>query len=74
MTQYAMDAGLVLFVYSLGLQVGPGFLSAFRHGGAQLNFIGLAVVLVGTLLALVCCALTDVSLPDMMGVLPNFRK
>ncbi len=69
MTQYAMDAGLVLFVYSLGLQVGPGFLSAFRHGGAQLNFIGLAVVLVGTLLALVCCALTDVSLPDMMGVL-----
>lgn len=69
MTQYAMDAGLVLFVYSLGLQVGPGFVSAFRHGGAQLNLIGLAVVVAGTLLALLCCAVTNVSLPDMMGVL-----
>lgn len=69
MTQYAMDAGLVLFVYSLGLQVGPGFVSAFRHGGTQLNLIGLAVVVVGTLFALLCCGFTDVSLPDMMGVL-----
>lgn len=69
MLQYAMDAGLVLFVYSLGLQVGPGFVSAFKHGGAQQNFIGLAVVLVGTLFALVLCGLTDVSLPDMMGVM-----
>lgn len=69
MTQYAMDAGLVLFVYSLGLQVGPGFVSAFRHGGTQLNLIGLAVVVVGTLFALVCCGFTNVSLPDMMGVL-----
>lgn len=67
--QYAMDAGLVLFVYSLGLQVGPGFVSAFRHGGAQLNMVGLAVVVAGTLLALLCCGLTDISLPDMMGVL-----
>lgn len=67
--QYAMDAGLVLFVYALGLQVGPGFVSAFRRGGLGLNLIGLAVVAVGTLLALVFCMLSHVSLPDMMGVL-----
>ncbi len=69
MVQYAMDAGLVLFVYSLGLQVGPGFVGAFRRGGALLNCIGLGVVLIGTLLALAFCGLTGVSLPDMTGVL-----
>jgi AspT/YidE/YbjL antiporter-like protein len=69
MVQYAMDAGLVLFVYSLGLQVGSGFVGAFRHGGARLNFIGLVVVLVGTLLALALCGVTGVSLPDMTGVI-----
>lgn len=67
--QYAMDCGLVLFVYTLGLQVGPGFVSAFRHGGALLNMIGLGVVVAGTLFALLCCGVTNVSLPDMMGIL-----
>lgn len=67
--QYAMDAGLVLFVYTLGLQVGPGFVSAFRHGGTQLNMIAMGVVLLGTLMALVLHWVTGVSLPDMMGIL-----
>lgn len=67
--QYAMDAGLVLFVYTLGLQVGPGFVSAFKHGGTKLNMIALGVVVLGTLLALGCGWATGVSLPDMMGVL-----
>ena len=49
--QYAMNMGLVLFIYTLGLQVGPGFVSAFRSGGVKLNMLGLALALVGTLMA-----------------------
>lgn len=67
--QYAMNSGLVLFVYTLGLQVGPGFVSAFRRGGATLNILALAVVMAGTLLAVACTWFTPVSLTDMMGVL-----
>lgn len=67
--QYAMNTGLVLFVYTLGLQVGPGFVSAFRRGGATLNMLALGVVVAGTLLAVACSWFTPVSLTDMMGVL-----
>ena len=66
---YAMNMGLVLFIYTLGLQVGPGFVSAFRSGGVQLNLLGLALAAVATLMAVACHWLTDVSLPDMMGIL-----
>ena len=67
--QYAMNMGLVLFIYTLGLQVGPGFVSAFRSGGVQLNLLGLALAAVATLMAVACHWVTDVSLPDMMGIL-----
>lgn len=67
--QYAMNMGLVLFVYTLGLQVGPGFVSAFRSGGTKLNLLALSVVGVGTLLAVACHWIAGVSLADMMGVL-----
>ena len=67
--QYAMNMGLVLFIYTLGLQVGPGFVSAFRSGGVKLNMLGLALALVGTLMAVACHWITGVSLPDMMGIL-----
>ena len=61
--------GLVIFVYSLGLQVGPGFFSSFRKGGVTLNMLALAVVLLGTLLTVVASYATGVSLPDMVGIL-----
>ncbi|MEG1729915.1 MAG: putative transporter [Bacteroidaceae bacterium] len=69
MLNYAESFGLVLFVYALGLQVGPGFVSSFRQGGTLLNFLALLVVAIGTLMAIVCTWITDISLPDMMGVL-----
>ena len=69
MLSYAESFGLVLFVYALGLQVGPGFFSSFRQGGVRLNMLGLAVVLAGTLMALAACPVTGVSLADMMGIL-----
>ena len=45
MLNYAESFGLVIFVYALGLQVGPGFFSSFRKGGVQLNILALGVVL-----------------------------
>ena len=48
MLNYAESFGLVIFVYSLGLQVGPGFFSSFRKGGVTLNMLALGVCLLYT--------------------------
>ena len=69
MLNYAESFGLVLFVYALGLQVGPGFFSSFRTGGLRLNMMATGVVLVGTVMALGLCYCTPVNLPDMVGLL-----
>ena len=69
MLNYAESFGLVIFVYALGLQVGPGFFSSFRKGGIRLNMLALGVVALGTLMAVVAGLLTGVSLPDMVGIL-----
>ncbi|WP_321517852.1 putative transporter [uncultured Bacteroides sp.] len=69
MLNYAESFGLVIFVYSLGLQVGPGFFSSFRKGGMQLNMLSLLLIALGTILAVVCHLTTGVSLPDMVGIL-----
>lgn len=69
MLNYAESFGLVLFVYALGLQVGPGFFSSFRTGGLRLNMMAAGVVLVGTVMALGLCYCTPVNLPDMVGLL-----
>lgn len=69
MLNYAESFGLILFVYTLGLQVGPGFMSTFRKGGTTLNLLALGVVVLGTVLALVPGWTGLLPLPDMMGVL-----
>ncbi len=69
MLSYAESFGLILFVYTLGLQVGPGFVSTFRKGGATLNVLALGVVLLGTVLALVTGWTGILPLQNMMGVL-----
>ena len=69
MLNYAESFGLIIFVYALGLQVGPGFFSSFRKGGITLNMLALAVVLLGTLLTVLCSYTTGVSLPNMVGIL-----
>lgn len=66
---YAEDFGLILFVYALGLQVGPGFFSSFRKGGMRLNMMGMGVILIGTVMAISFCYFTPVNLPDMLGIL-----
>ena len=67
--RYAEDFGLVLFVYALGLQVGPGFFSSMHHSGIRLNMLALAVVLIGTVMTVLMPAVCGVSLGDAVGVM-----
>ena len=69
MLNYVESFGLVIFVYALGLQVGPGFFSSFRKGGITLNMLALGVVVMGTFLTVAGSYLANVSLPDMVGIL-----
>ncbi|MDE6009508.1 MAG: transporter, partial [Muribaculaceae bacterium] len=69
MLEYAESFGLVLFVYELGLKVGPGFFSSFRKGGVKLNLLGLATVLVGTGLAVGLSYLIKIPMQDMVGII-----
>ena len=69
MLNYAESFGLVLFVYELGLQVGPGFFSSFRQGGIQLNMLGFGVILLGTLMAILISKFGGIPMSDMVGIL-----
>lgn len=65
---YVETFGLVLFVYALGLQVGPGFFNSLRQDGMKLNLWGLAIIVVGTVLTLIFWECTSVGLPEVMGI------
>lgn len=69
MLSFAETFGLTLFVYTLGLYVGPNFFGVMRHEGLALNLWSFAIIIVGTLMALGLCVVTPVSLPDMVGIL-----
>ena len=69
MLDFAGTFGLSLFVYTLGLYVGPNFFGLMRHEGIASNLWGLGVIAIGTLMALGLCAVLPVSLPDMVGIL-----
>lgn len=69
MISFAETFGLSLFVYALGLHVGPNFIGMMRHDGAPLNLWGLGVIVLGTVMALSLCMVLPVSIPDMVGIL-----
>ncbi|MEG0498745.1 MAG: transporter, partial [Alistipes sp.] len=69
MLNYAESFGLVIFVYALGLQVGPGFFSSLRAGGSRLVALAMGVVVLGTVMAVVFSIALDVPLSDMSGIL-----
>lgn len=64
----AQNFGLIIFIYSLGVQVGPGFFSAFKKGGIKLNALSLALALTGTALTVGLHWLSGVPMPEMMGL------
>lgn len=69
MLALAQNFGLILFVYVLGLQVGPSFFPSLKKGGIKLNLLSLAVLVVGCLMAVGLCVFTKMSLPVSVGLL-----
>lgn len=69
MLNMIQNFGLILFIYALGVQVGPGFFSSFKQGGIKLNIIALLLLVIGTVMALVIHWTSNISLGDMMGLL-----
>lgn len=66
---YTENLGLVLFVYELGLKVGPGFFSSFRKGGLELNLLGLGVMVIGTVMTILYTTLLDIPIGEATGLL-----
>lgn len=66
---FMKEFGLILFVYSIGLQVGPGFFSAFRKGGLTLNLLAMLVVFLGVVITLILHFVTGTPITTMVGIL-----
>lgn len=66
---FVQEFGLILFVFSIGLQVGPGFFASFKHGGMTLVGCATAIVLLGVLTAYVIHIATGTPIPTMVGIL-----
>jgi putative transport protein len=67
--EFIRDFGLILFVFSIGLQVGPGFFSSFKKGGLTLNLLAMITVLLGGVVTLLIHFITKTSLPMLVGVM-----
>lgn len=66
---FAKDFGLILFVYSIGLQVGPSFFSSFGKGGIKLNLLAVSIVLLGCITAYLIHLFSGEDIATMTGVL-----
>ncbi len=66
---FMKDFGLILFVFSIGLQVGPGFFQSFRKGGVTLNLLAASMILGAVLVTLAIHWITGESLTTMVGVM-----
>ena len=69
MLDFAQNFGLIIFVYTLGLQVGPGFFSSLKKGGVKLNIMSLTLIAIGLIFILTLSWTTNISLSDLMGLL-----
>lgn len=68
MLMLAQNFGLILFVYSLGVQVGPGFFTSLKKGGVRLNGMAMLVIISGTALAIGASFLPKENISEIMGV------
>lgn len=69
MQELAMNFGLILYIYALGVQVGPGFFSSFKQGGIKLNLLSIGLLLIGSLMAALVHWTTGTSAGDTVGLL-----
>src|SRR4030042_2358223 len=67
-TEFCREFGLILFVYTIGMQVGPGFLASLRRQGLALNLMAVAIVLLGTLIT-VFLIYSGIQAPIAVGLL-----
>ncbi|MCD8547664.1 MAG: putative transporter [Aeromonadaceae bacterium] len=65
---FVQEFGLILFVYTIGIQVGPGFFASLRRSGLKLNGFAALIVLLGCAVAVVIHKLFDVPLPAILGI------
>lgn len=66
---FIREFGLVLFIYAVGLTVGPGFFNTFRLYGLRTNLFAIAIVLLGTLIAVAACRWGNISPAIAVGIL-----
>jgi putative transport protein len=66
---FVRDFGLILFVYAVGLQVGPGFISSFKKGGIQLNILATLNVTLGVIITLFIHFASQIPISTMVGIL-----
>ena len=66
---FLKEFGLILFVFSIGLQVGPGFFHSFKKGGLTLNMLAIGLVLLGVITTYVIHLVTGESLVTLTGVM-----
>ncbi|MBF0299389.1 MAG: putative transporter [Oligoflexia bacterium] len=67
--EFIREFGLILFVYAIGLQVGPGFFSSFRKQGLTLNLLAATIVLSGTLIAITIAFTFHLDITTIIGIL-----
>ena len=66
--EFAREFGLILFVYTIGMQVGPGFVASLRKQGLPLNLMALSIVLLGALVTLAIFYLGGIDMPIAVGL------
>ncbi|MDL2223254.1 putative transporter [Bacteroidales bacterium OttesenSCG-928-M11] len=66
---FMKEFGLILFVYSVGLQVGPSFLSSFKKGGITLNMLAMSIVLLGVAIAIIIHFVSGIPMQTIVGIL-----
>ena len=66
---FLKEFGLILFVFSIGLQVGPGFFHSFKSGGLKLNMLAVALVLIGVVTTYIIHLVTGENLVTLTGVM-----
>lgn len=66
---FMKEFGLILFVYSVGMQVGPGFFSSFKRGGITLNLLATGLVLLGVAVTIIIHFVTGLPMQTMVGIL-----
>ncbi|WP_034690439.1 putative transporter [Kaistella palustris] len=66
---FVRDFGLILFVYGIGLQVGPSFFSSFRNEGLKFNILAVSSVLFGGVIAIILFKLTGLKIEDLVGIM-----